>query len=320
MKISVIVPVYNVEKYVSKCIDSILNQTISEEFEIIVVNDGSTDNSMKILDLYSDKIKIINKSNGGLSSARNAGLRIANGKYVVFVDSDDWIEEDFLECLYNFIEKDNLDVVFSGYKLYWENNNITKLRCIYSEDIVLNKNQAISNLLTKRTFRAEVWDDIYNREFLIKNNLFFTEGIINEDEDFTLRVLINSKKVGYLNYNGYIYRQRDGSITKTINYKKIIESRILILDNLINLFYNERNSKNREFIFWRIKCLFIGLLKNIKDSNLEYNINNIFKFIFENGENFERYKFKFIKKYTKEYLYFNDLKRNTKFLVKRLIR
>ncbi|EOU2099613.1 glycosyltransferase, partial [Clostridium perfringens] len=278
MKISVIVPVYNVEEYISKCIDSILNQTINEQFEIIVVNDGSTDNSMNILNIYKDKIKIVNKSNGGLSSARNAGLEIAKGEYIIFVDSDDWLEEDFLESLYNFIKKDDLDVVFSGYKVYRENGNITKVKCVYSEDIILNKDKAIEKLLSKRTFRAEVWDDIYNREFLMKNKLFFTEGIINEDEDFTLRVLINSKKVGYLNYNGYIYRQRDGSITKTINYKKIIESRILILDNLIKLFYHERNSKIREFIFWRIKCLFIGLLKNIKDANLEYDINNIFKF------------------------------------------
>lgn len=204
MKISVIVPVYNVEEYISKCIDSILNQTINEQFEIIVVNDGSTDNSMNILNIYKDKIKIVNKSNGGLSSARNAGLEIAKGEYIIFVDSDDWLEEDFLESLYNFIKKDDLDVVFSGYKVYRENGNITKVKCVYSEDIILNKDKAIEKLLSKRTFRAEVWDDIYNREFLMKNKLFFTEGIINEDEDFTLRVLINSKKVGYLNYNGYI--------------------------------------------------------------------------------------------------------------------
>ena len=112
IKVSVIIPVYNVEDYIEKCLDSVVNQTL-KEIEIIVVNDGAKDNSMKKIEKYfsDSRIKIINKQNGGLSSARNAGLKIAKGEYISFIDSDDFIEEKMLEDLYS--ENENADIVFS---------------------------------------------------------------------------------------------------------------------------------------------------------------------------------------------------------------
>lgn len=112
IKVSVIIPVYNVEEYIEKCLDSVVNQTL-KEIEIIVVNDGTKDNSMKKIEKYfsDSRIKIINKQNGGQSSARNAGLAISKGEYISFIDSDDFIEEKMLEELYN--ESENTDIVFS---------------------------------------------------------------------------------------------------------------------------------------------------------------------------------------------------------------
>ncbi|MBR3628081.1 MAG: glycosyltransferase family 2 protein [Elusimicrobia bacterium] len=124
-KISVIVPTYNVEKYLSQCLDSILNQTF-KDFECICINDGSTDNSLSILQKYASKdnrIKIINQENKGLSGARNAALKIVTGKYITFVDSDDFVSSDYLEKLINLAEKENSDIVYCRHKMYYSLDN-----------------------------------------------------------------------------------------------------------------------------------------------------------------------------------------------------
>ena len=116
-KISVIIPVYNCEKFIEKCLQSLVNQTLTD-IEIILVNDGSTDNSQKIIEKFSDtRIKLINKKNGGQSSARNVGLDVANGEYIGFIDSDDWVDSDFFEKLYNTAKKYNADISISNFFL-----------------------------------------------------------------------------------------------------------------------------------------------------------------------------------------------------------
>lgn len=116
-KISVIVPVYNVEKYIEKCMRSIMEQTL-EEIEIIIINDGSPDRSLDVINKLmkeDQRIQVITKKNGGLSSARNMGIKIATGKYIQHIDGDDWVEKDFLKSVYEFAEKENLDIVVSDY-------------------------------------------------------------------------------------------------------------------------------------------------------------------------------------------------------------
>ena len=146
IKISVIIPVYNVEKYIIECIESIINQTF-KDIEIIVVNDGSKDNSIKIVEEYlSDKrLKIINKENRGLSSARNKGMKIARGEYIYFIDSDDFINEDVLEVLYKNLESERFDIIFSNFSFYndkTKKEKKSKFNFPFKENI--NKNKIIS--------------------------------------------------------------------------------------------------------------------------------------------------------------------------------
>lgn len=319
MDISIIIPIYNVEKYVEECINSVINQSIKKNIEIILVNDGSTDLSRSKIEKYKllDNIKIIDKENGGLSSARNIGICEAIGKYIVFIDSDDFIEKNFLEKLYNYINDNDLDIVFSGYSLFYEKGYIKKINNIYNTDLILNKEEAIKNLMDKRTFRAEVWDDIYKREFLLKNNILFEEGIINEDEDFTLRVILKSSKVGYLNNNGYMYRQREGSITKSFNYKKNIESRLVILNKFIDIYEDEDTIVGKKLVFWRIKCLICLLVKNINISGLKYDIDNILKFIYKYGNIKDKLEINIIRHRPKIYIIFNNIKSDLKRFAKK---
>ena len=320
MDISIIIPIYNVEDYIEECINSVINQSIKADIEIILVNDGSADSSRKKLENYKhiENVKIIDKENGGLSSARNAGMSIAKGKYIVFIDSDDFIASDFLDTLYDYIDNNELDIVFSGYSLF-NNGDIKKIKNIYKSNLILNKKDAIKNLLSKKTFRAEVWDDIYKREFLIKNNLFFEEGIINEDEDFTLRAILKSNKVGYLNYNGYMYRQRSGSITKSINYKKNIESRLIILNKFINIYHNENTKLGKKLVFWRIKCLIYSLAENINISGLNYDIDNILNFIYKYGNINDKLEVNLIRHNLKLYISSKSIKLNFKGYIKGII-
>lgn len=178
-KISIIVPIYNKEKYLEKCIESIVGQTY-KNIEIILVDDGSTDSSSAICEDWADKderIKVIHKENGGMSSARNAGLDICNGDYVMFVDSDDWIDSDMAERLYSAAISNNCQIVSSGF--YYEyNNGLTslsdpKLIEIYGNDIIYNY------LMDK--IRPEVWSKLYLKslisDFRFNESLFYAEDL-----------------------------------------------------------------------------------------------------------------------------------------------
>ncbi|MGG7161199.1 glycosyltransferase [Clostridium baratii] len=321
MELSIIVPIFNVEEYVVECVESIVNQKTNILFEIILINDGSTDNSREKIKKYSNtnNVTIIDQENLGLSAARNTGLKIAKGKYIIFIDSDDFIEEDFIDKLYKYANENMLDVVFSGYKIFTSKDDKKIYKCIYKNNILLKRDKAIKNLIRKKTFRAEVWDDIYRREFLIENNLFFTENIINEDEDFTLRVLLNAENIGYLNYNGYMYRQREGSITKQKNYYKIIESRIKIINYLIKIFNKENEKINKKLIYWRISCISEWVMRNLYMKDLNYDIENIMRFIYLNGNLKEKIKINIIRKFPKIYMFYSDFVINFKKIIKRVI-
>ena len=183
-KISVIIPVYNCEKFIEKCLQSLVNQTLTD-IEIILVNDGSTDNSQKIIEKFSDtRIKLINKKNGGQSSARNVGLDVANGEYIGFIDSDDWVDSDFFEKLYNTAKKYNADIAMTdfiriGPTKYKKRLNISEEK-IYEK--IENKIK-IANALKEGC----IWNKIYKKEIL--TGLKFNEGMYFEDGPFTIRAL-----------------------------------------------------------------------------------------------------------------------------------
>lgn len=190
-KISVIVPVYNVEEYIEECLESIINQTL-EDIEIIIVNDGTEDNSMKKIEkfLSDERIIVINKKNGGLSSARNLGIKLAEGEYISFVDSDDFIERTMLEDLY--CASNNHDIIFSDFIFYDEKS---KKEIKNEREILFSENKGSCFYLYGSTV---VWNKIYKREFLLKNNLFFKEGIIYEDELFTFKSSFLAEKIKYV--------------------------------------------------------------------------------------------------------------------------
>ena len=223
-EISVIIPVYNVEKYLSQCLDSILNQTF-KDFECICVNDGSTDNSLSILQKYASKdnrIKIINQENKGLSGARNSALKVVNGKYITFIDSDDFVSGDYLEKLINLAEKENSDIVYCRHKMYYSFDNkyengpnrekLNKLFFEYSKS--KQKNKQIKYILDIVENSRSACMKLYKTDVIENNDISFFEDIYAE-EDFSFNVLVNlySKKISLLDEEIYYYRKQINSIT-----------------------------------------------------------------------------------------------------------
>ena len=208
IKVSVIIPVYNVEQYLRQCLDSVVNQTFSE-IEIICINDFSTDNSLLILKEYKQKdnrIVIVNLSeNKGQGNARNEGLKFAKGKYVTFVDSDDWISKDNIATLYTEIENNNLDMVSANSYIY---DNLTKKvleKKVTSADI-LNRQKIEKLLIVKKdNFVIPVWTKIYRRKFLEDNNIKFKLNW-HEDNLFVFEILIKTTKIKFIDNKIYFYR------------------------------------------------------------------------------------------------------------------
>lgn len=208
-KLSVIVPVYKVEPYINKCVDSILNQTY-KNLEIILVDDGSPDNCGKICDEYAEKdnrVRVIHKENGGLSDARNFALDIVAGEYVSFIDSDDWIEKEMYAETLAYIEKHNLDVICTDVCEVRPNKTFTRHK--FDSDKVFTGKEALGMILTdvidnsvcNKVFKRELWDGIrfpYARRF--------------EDVATTYKVFHKSAKVGYMRKAYYHYFKREGSI------------------------------------------------------------------------------------------------------------
>lgn len=218
--ISVIVPIYNVENYLVRCIESILSQSY-EKLEIILVNDGSTDNSAEICKKYlkiDDRLRLVTKKNGGLSSARNKGLEYASGEYVAFVDSDDWIEKEMFEVMINIAKNENADIVQCGVKKVHENGKIERI--LYNEDIQYNNNDDILSAHFKNKISVTVWNKLYKRK-LVKN-IRMVEGRNNEDNMYSIEVLLQTNKVVCISKAYYNYLQRNNSIMKvSFNEKKL---------------------------------------------------------------------------------------------------
>lgn len=222
MKVSIIVPVYNVEIYLRKCLDSLVNQTL-DNFEIIVVNDGTKDNSQSIIDeyvsKYPDKVKAFIKENGGLSDARNFGLKKATGDYIGFVDSDDYVEETMFEKLYNKAISNNFDMVMCGVKLVFENNNIPSKEVKLSIYKDITSKEEIQSSATH--IYPVVWNKLVKRSLILNDNntIEFKNGIWFEDVHWYLRLLPSLSNMGIVAEPLYNYLQRQNSITYTYNEK-----------------------------------------------------------------------------------------------------
>uniref|UniRef100_UPI00374E71A3 glycosyltransferase family 2 protein n=1 Tax=Paraclostridium bifermentans TaxID=1490 RepID=UPI00374E71A3 len=225
--ISIIVAAYNVEMYIEKCIRSLIKQTFSN-IEIVVVNDGSTDRTSDILKKYStidNRIRTINKKNEGLIEARKTGLKIASGKYIMFIDGDDWLKKDACELLYDKAINYNLDIVY--YNLVFAIGKRLKQNNIHDFGII--KGQQYLKLVLTNKIRANAVLQFIRREFLIENNIKFIQGVTYaEDLAITVSLAINNPKVGCINQALYYYYQRPDSITK------IVDKRVFDVEKVIN--------------------------------------------------------------------------------------
>ncbi|MEA5007115.1 glycosyltransferase [Clostridium tyrobutyricum] len=224
-KISVIIPIFNVARYLCKCINSIINQTYSN-LEIILVDDGSTDNCGFICDNYSlkdNRIKVIHKENGGLSDARNTGLDKATGDYVSFIDSDDYINKEFYLTLVNMIIKYNADIAQCEFLKVYENySNKYDLKSYNDDNItVLSNKEALNNLFNENYVNTVVvWNKIYRRKLF--KNIRYPKGKVHEDEYTTYKLLFNAGKIVSTSKKMYYYLQRSNSIMgKGFNIKSL---------------------------------------------------------------------------------------------------
>ena len=244
--LSIIIPIYNVEKYLKDCIESIVLQQTNLIYEVILVNDGSPDCSEKICLEYEKKYKNIKyfvKKNGGLSDARNFGLKKANGKYVYFLDSDDMITPEFFSSIEKHLYEQNHIILFDA-KVIDEKKEQIKEYSFYKhyglkENIITDGiTTIISQLDNCQEYQTAVWLGIYNREFLLRKNLFFEYGLLHEDEMWTPKTIIEADKIIYIKKDLYLYRIRENSIMTTKSNKdRNVKSMIYIFNSLYD-YYN----------------------------------------------------------------------------------
>lgn len=271
--LSVIIPVYNVERYIEKCIDSVIEQ-YCENIEIICVNDGTTDNSKNIIEKYINKhefIKCLDRENGGLSAARNSGLLQSKGEYILFLDSDDWLEKNVLSELCTIATTNNLDILVANtkwiypHKIHKEEKN--------SADVLLSitdGKDAIAKLMASGIYVPMAYNYICKRDFILSNKLFFKEGLIYEDELWTPQIFYKAKKVFATNVFHYNYYQREQTITNSHGSLIKVNSFFHVSKELITSFdfSNDQNLKN---LFWLRATILYDRGKLMK---IESNISN----------------------------------------------
>lgn len=237
VKVSIIVPVWGVEKYIDKCLKSLVNQTL-QDIEIIVVNDESPDNSQKIIDKYvkkyPNKVKSYFKKNGGQGSARNYGLKYATGEYIGYVDSDDYVEKDMFEKLYKKASSEDLDVVMCYYNNIFEETGRQTRDCLFQKTEDIKTNAFFNN--------AGVCNKIYKNKLL--QGLEFKSKVWYEDLAFTCKVIMKAEKIGFVDEGLYNYLIRQGSTMNNSNIKRNLEI-LDAFDDIIS--YIEKNKKYKTY-------------------------------------------------------------------------
>ena len=260
MKLSVIVPVYNTSRYLEKCLNSLLNQTL-DNMEIIVVNDGSTDDSEEIIRKYEsdykDKIIFINKKNGGQGSARNIGIKCAKGEYIGFVDSDDFVDKNTFKEMYEEATKNDSDIVICALNDYFEKNKETK-----EIHLNLKENVDIKEALVNSI--PSVVNKIYKKDLIINNKLLFDENIWYEDFPYSMQLIVNAKKINYIDKCYYYYFHRIKSTMHNENIEKNLD--ILKAFDILVKYLKEKDmySKYEEEInYLALKEIYIATINRI---------------------------------------------------------
>lgn len=239
LKLSIVVPIYKVEPYLPKCVESLLAQDLpKEDYEIILVDDGSPDLCGEICDEYAARyvnVKVVHRKNGGLSAARNTGIEVAQGEYVLFVDSDDYLEPNVLKTLVDKMESDHLDILRFNYQnvnehyVVFEPNKFGKPFVDYRDDVC----DGLTFLTERLGFGCYAWQFVIRREML--PGCLFKEGIYFEDTEWTPRLLLKAQRVTSTNVMVYNYLMREGSITQSVEEakkRKVLADKLLLVDSM----------------------------------------------------------------------------------------
>ncbi len=286
--ISVIVPIYNVEHYLEKCIESIINQRF-KNIEIILINDASTDGSLEIINKYSKHPGVVivnNEVNLGLSESRNKGINIARGKYLSFIDGDDFINEDFLYLLHKLIIETDSDICVSSI-IHWDykyNKKHIVNKIEYHDSKVIDRQASIRDFLLRKNIYNYTCNKLYKRELFMENNIFFPKGKRYEDAYTTYKLLYKSNRICFSNNSIYFYVQRDNSImnqkfsSREMDYVYAVDELKLFLEknNIFSSLQKEYYSYYANAYCSRLKKLILSKQIKKQSKNLKYLTNGIY--------------------------------------------
>lgn len=301
LKLSVVIPVYNVEKYLSECLNSVLSQDMFG-VEIILIDDGSSDGSGLICDNYSkeyDFISCIHQTNKGLSAARNVGILEAKGEFVVLLDSDDMLNGNAIAEILRTIETNGSSDIILGKAMCFEGDLQNKKNSKYDLDNYKkydNPRKIFYKLLKNKAYWFAAWLCIVKREFIIKNGLFFKEGIYHEDELWVPQIFLKAERINLLDCDFYCYRvNRNGSIISNKNIKKEFD-KFVIIDKLFSEL-NGLDKYGKKIIQDRLAALEWGLIRNFKFHKNHLQANSLVQGIKERLKFMNYGKYKLIKFY-----------------------
>lgn len=297
MLFSVIVPVYNVEKYIDECIQSIINQTY-QEFELILIDDGSTDKSLQICMKYAEKdkrVKVFHQENSGPSVARNKGIKNAKGQYLIFVDGDDFfINQHDLQNIYRIISKEEKDCYLAPIKYYIDN------KLSEHEKFRIDKFLACENiykeLVQSNQFSVSPCLKILKKDLVLKYKIFFMEGILCEDVVWSLHLFRHAFTIGYIPFAYYAYRQNVNNSITNRNYEKIFNTHVQVLNIIIE--ENKQNQsicKNIEFAYLAyLWCIALSYIPEFSKKNRDEKYNILKPLVYLLDYNFSK-KIKILK-------------------------
>ncbi len=297
--VSIIIPIYNVEDYLERCLNSVVNQTY-KNLEIILVNDGSTDRCKKICDDYQkkdDRIKVIHKENGGLSDARNAGIEIAKGEYISFIDSDDYVSNDYIEYMYNMIKNTSSKLAICGVKEVWAHTTIVEEAHTKSES--LTAKQTLRNLLLDQGIEICAYAKLYHRDLF--KEIRFPKGKVYEDSAVMYKLIMLADKIVYGDKKCYYYIARNGSISKHKDF------------NLNENDYIKHTNEMLEFLLKKFPDLEVPIHRF--DINSKFRILKMLMFTKPRNVKMEKEYIKYIKKYQKEVLKFSETPKKDKIAI-----
>lgn len=288
MLITVIIPVYKVEDLLNRCIESVVNQTY-KELEIILIDDGSPDRCPQMCDEWAKKdnrIRVIHKKNAGLSAARNDALKIASGEYILYVDSDDYIKKDACERFAGYA--DGVDVVLGEALITEPNQIIHRVHTNLQENIVYSGEEYARLAISKGEWFAAACYNFYRTQFIRDNNLYFKEGFLHEDIEYTPRLYLAAKKVKYLHYEFYQYIIRDNSITSNIG-KKHFDDLMKIYSSWYELNKTIRNSKTQKAYCGALAKYFMATCRAHNVTEKIYPNGMDGKYLLTNALNFKEF-------------------------------